>query len=155
MPTTSFPCLAAYSEKAPEPLPASSVRTPPRRRRGRLARLVERDEDLPLERTKVLHAPELLEEAGRYALRPLGEQPYARVAAAAMRLYGRRAGRELRRVAGQAALFHVRCGYGHASIDEARRQGMFVLCGHTIVHPSVSEALVERQGRTDDLGCLL
>jgi glycosyltransferase involved in cell wall biosynthesis len=117
--------------------------------RGRVARLLERGEAIPDERLRALALPELLYEAARvFALAPDGATLYHRLCAETWRLYGRGAARELSRRAKHARVFHFRAGFGHASIDRARRLGMHVLCDHAIAHPALLEELVENRGRS-------
>lgn len=116
--------------------------------RGRIARLMERDEQIPPDRLTALFAPELLFEFGRILLKFPPIRPlYVWVHLTSMRLYGRLAARVMRGRAGAAGIFHFISGYGHRSIDEARRRGMFVLVDHAIAHPRVLDELIENRGK--------
>ncbi len=117
----------------------------------RLARLLEREEEIPAAEVRAIFTPELLEEAAR----PLSRLPVAGAAAwrsigAAMRLYGRLAGRELSRIPEHCEVFHFRAGFGHASIAAAKRRGMLALCDHTAVHPRLAASLFASRGRLAD-----
>ncbi|HEY3728962.1 MAG TPA: glycosyltransferase family 4 protein [Solirubrobacteraceae bacterium] len=117
--------------------------------RGRMARLLERGEDIPDDRLRALAMPELLYEAARtIALLPQGDMAYHHACAASWRLYGRLAARELRRAGTGARIYQFRAGFGHASVAAARELGMHVLCDHAIVHPELLDELVANRGRS-------
>lgn len=125
----------------PTPLVKRSVRAM-RLERGRIARMLERDERIPPEHLQSLFAPELLDEAGRLLKRlPVGGA-YPALSAACMRLYGSLAARELARVARPGDIYHFRAGFGHASIRQAQQLGMVTLCDHAAVHPNLTESVV-------------
>lgn len=46
-----------------------------------------------------------------------------------------------------ARLYHYRAGFGHSSVQLAKRYGMFALCDHSIAHPATLEQLVAEGGR--------
>src|SRR3954470_18023954 len=76
--------------------------------RGRLARLLEREERIPSSRISALFVPELLDEGARLiAPVPLIGRLYARLSVATWRLYGRLVARKLGRAAG-ARIYHFR-----------------------------------------------
>lgn len=115
--------------------------------RGRLARLLERDEDIPADRVDALFMPELLGEAARLLTRvPFARRLYPTLLTASMRLYGRLAGRKLRKGARGAGIYHFRAGFGHGSLQVARELGLYILCDHAIAHPSVLDELVANRG---------
>jgi glycosyltransferase involved in cell wall biosynthesis len=117
--------------------------------RGRIARLLERGEQIPDGYLRVLAKPELLYEGARaIAAVPGGRDAYHRACAATWHLYGARAAQELTRLARPARIFHFRAGFGQASIDMARRLGMYVLCDHAIAHPALLDELIEKRGRS-------
>ena len=62
-----------------------------------------------------------------------------------LRIYGYQATAFIRK--SSAHIYHYRSGYGHLSAKIAKRQGMVLLCDHSIAHPSVCEFLVNNQGR--------
>jgi glycosyltransferase involved in cell wall biosynthesis len=114
--------------------------------KGRIARLMERDEAIPGAQLRSLFLPELLDETARILTRvPLLGRFYASLSVATWRLYGRLAARELRHAKG-AEIYHFRAGFGHASIDRARQLGMLTLCDHAIAHPSLLEHLINNRG---------
>jgi glycosyltransferase involved in cell wall biosynthesis len=115
--------------------------------RGRVARLFERDEGIPDSEVSSLFLPELLDECARLvAGLPLIGRLYTKLSVATWRLYGWLAARRLRRAKG-ARIYHFRAGFGHASIDRARRHGMLVLCDHAIAHPSLISELIDHRGQ--------
>ena len=116
-------------------------------RSGRLARLLERGEEIPGSKLRALFLPELLDEAARLLAHvPLIGRLYPTLSAACWRLYGRMAGRALRR-APDARIFHFRAGFGGASIQRAGERGMVTVCDHAAVHPSLLEELIANCGR--------
>lgn len=115
--------------------------------KGRIARLLERDDAIPVDRLETLFLPEALDEAARLLARaPSIGRLYPRVNVATMHLYGRLAARRLSR-AGQASIYHFRAGFGGASIERARELGMVVLCDHALAHPALLGELVANRGR--------
>src|SRR5947207_5838620 len=115
--------------------------------KGRVARLLERGEEIPPSELTSLFLPELLDEGARLLSRlPLIGRFYDRLSVASWRLYGRLAARKLRRANG-ARIHHFRAGFGHTSIDRARELGMLTLCDHAIAHPSLLEELIENRGK--------
>ena len=115
-------------------------------KKGRVARLLERGEEIPRSELTSLFLPELLDESARLLSHlPLIGRLYDRLSVATWRLYGRLAARKLRRAEG-ARIYHFRAGFGHASIDRARELGMVTLCDHAIAHPSLLEELIENRG---------
>lgn len=64
------------------------------------------------------------------------------------RFYGRSAIRHVEWAARRGArIYHYRAGFGGESVEAAKRLGMFTLCDHASVHPSMAESLVENMGR--------
>jgi glycosyltransferase involved in cell wall biosynthesis len=117
---------------------------------GRLGRIEQRNEGIPLERMQVLFLPELLEQLARALARvPLLRRLSERLAVATLRLYGRMAARALARAQG-ARIFHFRAGFGGSSIDRARNLGMLTLCDQAAVHPRLLGTLIEDRGRMPD-----
>jgi glycosyltransferase involved in cell wall biosynthesis len=115
--------------------------------KGRIARLMERDEAIPGAQLRPLFLPELLDEAARIVNRiPLLGRFYASLSVASWRLYGRLAARKLLHADG-AQIYHFRAGFGHSSIDRARQLGMLTLCDHAIAHPSLLEQLIDNRGK--------
>jgi len=69
----------------------------------------------------------------------------------AMRLYGWSAIHDVERAASEGArIYHYRAGFGGASVESARKRGMFLLCDHSIAHPATVDALVKNMGRMPD-----
>ena len=88
--------------------------------RGRVARLMEREEPIPETKLRPLFIPELLDEAARLIARIAGlSRLYRSVSAATWRLYGRRAARRLDEADG-ARTFLYRAGFGGRSIHGRR-----------------------------------
>jgi glycosyltransferase involved in cell wall biosynthesis len=116
--------------------------------KGRVARLMERDEGIPASNLQPQLAAELLFELVQVGGRiPILRWLHPRLHTMVLRLYGRLAARELRRLGPKAGVFHFLAAYGHTSIGEAKRLGMVTLCDHAIVHPLVIDELVENRGR--------
>jgi glycosyltransferase involved in cell wall biosynthesis len=114
---------------------------------GRLGRIEQRDEGIPLERLRVLFLPELLEQLARALARvPLLRRLSEKLTVATYRLYGRKAARALARAQG-AQIYHFRAGFGGSSIDRARELGMLTLCDQALVHPRLLGPLIDDQGR--------
>jgi glycosyltransferase involved in cell wall biosynthesis len=114
---------------------------------GRAGRIEQRDEGLPPERLRVLFFPEVLEQLARALARvPLLGRISEPLTVATFRLYGRLAGRALRR-ARAARVYHFRAGFGGASIDRARELGMVVACDQALAHPQVLGPLIANHGR--------
>ena len=88
------------------------------------------------------HASQLL-----WRLRTAGIAQSA-VARASLVRYQRVAARLLtQQMPREANLYHYRSGFGGASVQVARDLGMKVVCDHSIVHPSMLEALLQNGGR--------
>lgn len=119
---------------------------------GRLARLIEREESIPPAKLRALFLPELVEEVGRLMERvPALRRGGPKLKALAMQLYGWLAGRELGRVSSEARIYHFRAGFGHSSLEAARRRGLIVLGDHAAAHPGIAERLVERPGAIGEI----
>jgi glycosyltransferase involved in cell wall biosynthesis len=122
---------------------------------GRAGRIEQRDEGLPPERLRVLFFPEILEQLARALARvPLLGRFSESLTVATFRLYGRLAGRALRR-APAASVYHFRAGFGGASIDRARKLGIVVACDQALAHPQVLGPLIANQGRMPEAGAEL
>lgn len=117
--------------------------------RGRIARLVERDEAIPPESMRVLWTPEVLYELVAAATRPDSvHRWYEPAAVRTFGVYARLAERELRRIGSAAGVYHFRAGFGQSSIATARELGMHVVCDHAIAHPVVMDELIRNRGRS-------
>jgi glycosyltransferase involved in cell wall biosynthesis len=103
-------------------------------------RLIARREQIADGRVHALFSPEVLN--------ILGMLRHSDAAVAnSFRYYGRLAIRHVERAAANGArIYHYRAGFGGDSIEVARRLGLFILCDHSIAHPSVVEGLVENMG---------
>lgn len=116
----------------------------------KLARFLNRTENVEPWRVRQCRFSEVLGSCALALRRVPGAGRAAQaLQGAAMRGYGRRAARHLRGSAPArgAAIYHFRAGFGHGSIAAARAGGMRVLCDHSIVHPSLLDALVAGRGR--------
>jgi len=111
----------------------------------RARRFLDRDENIESSRVEALWIPELLGQLGSAARSRGWKSPAERLDAAALRTFGLRARRAVRRHS-DAEIYHYRSGFGLESTYEARRRGMFALCDHSIAHPGVLESLVESKG---------
>jgi glycosyltransferase involved in cell wall biosynthesis len=116
--------------------------------KGRVARLLERDEGIPPEKLRPQLAAELAFELVHAIRRiPILRRVQPLLHRATLRLYGALAARQLSRHADGAKLLHFLAPYGQSSIDRAHELGMIALCDHAIVHPSLIDELVENRGR--------
>jgi glycosyltransferase involved in cell wall biosynthesis len=136
----------------PTPLFRGAVRLLGISDKGRLARLLERAEDIPPERVHSMLLPEFLYDLAR----ALGRVPFLRqlhlaLCAATWRLYGWLAARRLTRAA-DARIFHFRAGFGNASLRRAKALGMVTLCDQSLAHPLLLEELVDRGGQMPEHG---
>jgi glycosyltransferase involved in cell wall biosynthesis len=78
----------------------------------------------------------------------VAESAQSAVARASLVRYQRVAARLLRQqLPREGNLYHFRSGFGGASVQAARDLGMKVVCDHSIVHPSLLEALVKNNGK--------
>ena len=111
-------------------------------RHRRIARFIDRYEEIPDDLIQPLSISEAM-----YDLRSIAERlnrlsfhKYAYDSVAFVRKAHERGAR----------LFHYRAGFGHESVQEAKRLGMVTLCDHSIVHPSLLDALVKNSGKFPD-----
>lgn len=113
----------------------------------KIARLLERGEDLPDRLVRALPLSETLNVLNLF-LRRLGRASFLQnsfFSLLGMRAYGATAARH---VGSQTAgIYHYRGGFGHSSIDVARRNGMVIVCDHAIPHPAVVQHLIDHSGR--------
>jgi glycosyltransferase involved in cell wall biosynthesis len=115
--------------------------------RGRISRLIERDEAIPRAKMRVLWLPEFLYEIAAAVTRPSALRRWNEPAAVqTFGFYGRLVARELRRVGPAARIYHFRAGFGQSSIELARGLGMHVICDHAIAHPVVMDELIRNRG---------
>ena len=103
----------------------------------RVARLLDRQVDLPDERLTTMP---ILETIGHLGGRVIGPQ----ATKAARTAFTRKAKSAV--LASSAKLYHYRTGYGHCSAIAARQKGMATLADHSIAHPAVLAHLVDHQG---------
>jgi glycosyltransferase involved in cell wall biosynthesis len=69
----------------------------------------------------------------------------------ACRIYGFQAARCVAQTPAQ--VFHYRSGFGHYSVQIAKRKGMVTVCDHSIPHPGVLAHLIESHGKMPPRGC--
>jgi glycosyltransferase involved in cell wall biosynthesis len=125
----------------PTPLIRKMLSFPYLQSNSKVRRLTARREQITDGRVHALFSSEVL-----YALGTLRHNDA--VIADSFRHYGRSAVRHVERAAADGArIYHFRSGFGGESIEVARRLGMFILCDHASVHPSMAESLVENMGR--------
>jgi glycosyltransferase involved in cell wall biosynthesis len=114
-----------------------------RAERGRAARLLEREEQIPHGLLHPLFTPELLDEAARLLRKaPQARSTSAFLSSECMSLYGSLAARELARVGRPGDVYHFRAGFGRNSIRRAKQLGVVALCDHAAVHPALSESVM-------------
>ena len=124
----------------PTPLVRKILSLPYFRTNSKARRLAARGEQIADLRVHALFSSEALNVLGM-----LRHNDFA--VADAFRFYGRSAIRHVESAAANGArIYHYRAGFGGDSIEVARRLGMFILCDHSIAHPSVVEGLVENMG---------
>lgn len=112
------------------------------------ARILQRKRAIDPARVSALWGAELLHQAGfLFRHRPATRNLAERIDAASMNLYARRSAAPVLGAAGRARIFHYRAGFGRSAARAAHAAGMFLLCDHSIAHPALVEALVERDGR--------
>jgi glycosyltransferase involved in cell wall biosynthesis len=114
--------------------------------KGRVARLLDRDEGIPADRLESLILPESLDEFGAMVGRlPLLRRLQPCLTVISWRLYGHLAARRLRRARG-ARIFHYRAGFGQAAVRRAKELGMLALCDRSLAHPLLIGDLIENRG---------
>jgi glycosyltransferase involved in cell wall biosynthesis len=117
-------------------------------RQQKLARLIDRGEDIPANLVKPLWQPELLGQLGALARSGRADWLSKLFDDAALRTFARGAGRRLRSIPPDARLYHYRSGFGLASVTQAKDRGLIALCDHSIVHPlSLGELLGRSRAR--------
>jgi glycosyltransferase involved in cell wall biosynthesis len=120
-------------------------------RLAKVRRMIAREDEIPDELVSSLPQAEAF-----YHLFKLLQRSLPRVAlwlnGFSFRLAARMSVRHVRRAAAEGArLYHYRAGYGHESVEEARRLGMFCLCDHSIVHPKLLQAVILQGGAPESL----
>ena len=65
---------------------------------------------------------------------------------AAMRGYGKWAGRIVAGLDRAPGVYHYRAGFGGASVQAAKARGMALLCDHSIAHPRLLDYFIANQG---------
>lgn len=46
----------------------------------------------------------------------------------------------------KANIYHYRAGYGHQSVEVAKKKGMITICDHSIAHPALIDHLIKNKG---------
>ncbi len=101
----------------------------------RLARLIDRGEEIPEHLIQPLWNSELLSQFASVARSARWGRLAELFDDAALRAFGRGAARRLRRAPLDARIYHYRSGFGLSSVGRAKRAGLVALCDHSIVHP--------------------
>ena len=115
--------------------------------KGRIARLLDRDEGIPQHELRPLFVPELLDELAAILGRlPLISRVEPQLRALSWRLYGWLAARQLSR-ADEARIYHYRAGFGQSSVARAKQFGMVTLCDRSLAHPDLLDQLIDRRGK--------
>ena len=104
-------------------------------RQPRLARLIDRRQDLPESLVEPLWWPELLGQLGSIARSRRAGRLAELLDDAALRTFARGAARRLGQVPADAGIYHYRSGFGLASVPQVKKLGLVALCDHSIVHP--------------------
>jgi glycosyltransferase involved in cell wall biosynthesis len=73
------------------------------------------------------------------------------IAERACRLYGFQAARYVAETAAQ--IYQYRAGFGHNSVQVAKRKGMLAVCEHSAAHPAVFAHLIDTHGKLPPPGC--
>jgi glycosyltransferase involved in cell wall biosynthesis len=117
-------------------------------RKPKIARLIDRGEDIPENLVESLWWPELLSQLGSFA-RSCDRGRLADVLDdAALRTFARGAAKQVRRLPPDARIYHYRSGFGLASVTQVKKAGLVALCDHSIVHPlSLNELLASPSAR--------
>jgi glycosyltransferase involved in cell wall biosynthesis len=111
-------------------------------RESKVARLIDREENIPGNLVKPLWWPELLSQLASFARSGRGECLAEVLDDAVLRSFARGAARKVRRLPTDARIYHYRSGFGLGSVTEGKKSGLVALCDHSIVHPlSLSELL--------------
>jgi glycosyltransferase involved in cell wall biosynthesis len=115
---------------------------------AKVARLLQRREDVADERVNALWLAELIYMAGRAVG---GRFPALEdLADFGMHYYAWQAARLVERL--PARIYHYRSGYGRDSVAAAKGKGMIALCDHSIAHPQVLDYLVDNEGHLPPSG---
>jgi len=116
----------------------------------KFARLLAREGSYPEKIVKPIFIPEAVMLLG-VMLRQfegLGLGPLTNVMIRfAFRWYGRIAAGIVRRADPSVSVYHYRAGYGGKSVAAARKNGMAILCDHSIAHPNLLDFFVENNGQ--------
>jgi glycosyltransferase involved in cell wall biosynthesis len=122
---------------------------------GRAARLVDRGEkDLPDDLVTSLWLSEALS-IFQASIRRLGwPRKWVEddlITERACRIYGLQAARYVAQTPAQ--IYHYRSGFGHHSVQVAKRRGMIAVCDHSIPHPAVLAHVINTRGKLPAAGC--
>lgn len=118
-------------------------------RHAKLARLLNRREEIDDRLVLSMWASETVYTAGLYIGRIPGMSAFGQwVERMGFRLYGRGAVSTIKRAAANGAkIYHYRAGFGHKSVQAAKSAGLMTLCDHSIAHPEVLDYLVANEGK--------
>lgn len=117
-------------------------------RHPKLARLLNRGEEINERLVFSMWGSEAVYAAGLYISRTLGISDIGKwVERMGFRLYGRGAVSKVNRAAANGAkIYHYRAGFGHDSVKAAKTAGLITLCDHAIAHPEVLKYIVANDG---------
>lgn len=119
--------------------------------RYRAGRFEDRRVDIEPERVHPDFVSELVYKAGTVLSSRGARRLGVALAVGGFRLAGKFAARRLKR-AGRVDAYHVRSAFGLDSLEAARRQGIPIICDHSIVHPAALGPLLLNSGRLPTAG---
>jgi glycosyltransferase involved in cell wall biosynthesis len=116
-----------------------------------MRRLIDREEALPEQLVRPIWTSELIGQASGLLRRVNATRGVAEaVENCALKVYGHYAAGVVEQV--DSKIYHYRSGYGHESVQIAKRKGMIALCDHSIAHPALLEYLVRNGGHLPEKG---
>jgi glycosyltransferase involved in cell wall biosynthesis len=101
----------------------------------RVARLIDRREEIREDLVQPLWRPEILSQLASVARARGAGRLAGLLDDAALRTFARGASKRLRHVPLNARIYHYRSGFGLASVTRAKKAGLVALCDHSAVHP--------------------
>ena len=118
-------------------------------RQTKLARLLNRREEIDDRLVLSMWASEAIYTAGLYISRTPGMSAFGQwVERIGFRLYGWAAVSTIKRAgANGAKIYHYRSGFGNKSVKAAKSAGLITLCDHSIANPEILEFLVANKGK--------
>lgn len=110
-----------------------------------IKRLFDREEAIP---TQLIHAQwlaELMIQSGIRLARTFRNNLNDYSENFAMKWYATSAMKIIQE--SKADIYHYRAGYGHKSVEVAKKKGMITICDHSIAHPALIDHLIRNKGQ--------